>query len=114
MVGVVEQNLDIELVENILRDSLDGGYGADRHEYGGLDLSVRGKEAARARGSASGFDLEGKRHGALIVRQRRFLYVEAKGRPVRNFRRGSLDGWRVVARYLHAFRTTNDVNKILK
>ena len=41
MVGVVEQNLNVELVEHVLRNALDRGDGADRHEDGGSNLAVR-------------------------------------------------------------------------
>ncbi len=69
MVGVVEQNLDVELVEHILRHALDRGDGADGHEDRSPNLAVRGDEAAGARRAASGFNLKRKRHGDLIVRQ---------------------------------------------
>src|ERR1700681_1448654 len=42
MVGVVEQDLNVEFVENVLGDAFDGGQGADGHEDGSFNLSVRG------------------------------------------------------------------------
>jgi len=61
VVGVVEQNLNVELVENVLGNSLDGGNGANGHEDRGADLSVRGDEASGAGGTAGGFEPEMKK-----------------------------------------------------
>ncbi len=83
MVGVVEQDLNVELFEHVLRHALDRGDGAYRHEDGGSDLAVRSDKAAGAGRAAGGFNLKGKRHGDLIVRQRwpQGSTAEAKAKP---------------------------------
>ena len=79
MVGVVEQDLDVQLFEDVLRHSLDRGHGADRHEDRSSDLAVRGEEAAGAGRAASGFDLEGKGHGIDCKAERSILDDPERG-----------------------------------
>src|SRR6185312_2287781 len=40
MIGVAEKDLDVELFQQILRDALHRGGGADRHEHRGFDCAV--------------------------------------------------------------------------
>ena len=63
MIGVVEQNLDAEFFQHILRHALDRADRADRHEDRRLDFAVRREESTGAGAAITGFNLEAKRHG---------------------------------------------------
>ncbi len=97
MVGVVEQNLNVEFFEHVLRYAFDRGDGTDRHEDGSPDLSVRSEEAASPRRAASGFNLKGKGHGELIVRQRRRTSSICERPPKRAAQKRSRTGSRSSA-----------------
>ena len=62
MVGVVEQYLDAQLFESVLRNAFDVGKGADGHEHGRLDRAVRSDKAAGPGRARARLNLEGKRH----------------------------------------------------
>ena len=49
MIRIAENDLCTERFEFIWRNALDGSLGADRHEGGGLDDSMRGRKRPRAR-----------------------------------------------------------------
>ena len=62
MIGVAEDDLRAEFLENILRNGLNGSDGADRHEDGSFHDAVREFHAPGARESVLGFDLEFQGH----------------------------------------------------
>lgn len=48
VISVAEENLDAQLLEDVLRDRLDGGGSPHRHEHRGEDLAMGGGETAQA------------------------------------------------------------------
>ena len=62
MVGVVQQDLDAEFFQRVLRHALDRRQRSHRHKDRGLDFTVRREEASGAGGAIAGFNLEAERH----------------------------------------------------
>ena len=62
MVGVIQQDLDAELLQRVLRYALDRGQCSHRHKDWGLDFTVWREEASGAGGAIAGFDLEAEGH----------------------------------------------------
>ena len=81
MIGVAEEDAGVEIVGQVaLRESLDGGLGADRHEDRRLDIPVRRVQysGAGARDRALGLNLEGDQ------RTGDFVEKALRGRPDRS------------------------------
>ena len=69
MVRVSKDDARAELFERVLRQSLYGGGGADRHERGRFEGAVRRREFASARAGWVGLgNLERKAHFYIVVR----------------------------------------------
>ena len=62
VIGVVEQDLNPELFEHILRNGFDGSDGSNRHKHRRLNLAVRRDHSSGTRGAGSCFQLERERH----------------------------------------------------
>ena len=62
VIGIAEKNLDPEFFKNVLRNALDGGQRADRHEHRRFDLPVRGEQAAGTGRAGSRFDVKLEGH----------------------------------------------------
>ena len=62
MVGVVQQDLDAELFQHVLRDTFDRADRAHRHEDRRPHLAVGGEESPGARFALASFNLKAKRH----------------------------------------------------
>ena len=63
MIGVGEDDARAELLERVLRQSFNGGGGADRHECRRFERAVRRREHASARAGRIGLgNLERKAH----------------------------------------------------
>ena len=62
VIGVVQQNLDAQLFQHVLRDGLHRPQRADRHKHRRLHLAMRREEAPRPRLAVGGLDLKAKRH----------------------------------------------------
>ena len=62
VVGVVQQDLDAQLFQRVLRHALDRCKRANRHEDGRLHLAMRREEASGARCAIACLDLEAKGH----------------------------------------------------
>lgn len=69
VVGVAQQNLDIQLFEDILRYAFDRGQRADRHEDRSFDFTVRGDQSASAGLAGSGRDLELEGHWRKLYKE---------------------------------------------
>ena len=68
MVGVAEDDFDAESFKRVLGDGFDGALRADGHEDRGFDGLVGQEEtAAAAAGGGFGEELEGRRHGVILV-----------------------------------------------
>src|SRR5690349_2734733 len=65
VIGVIQQNLDTQLFQGVLRNAFDRAYSSHRHEDRGLHLAVGRKEASRSGAPISGLDLEAEGHLAI-------------------------------------------------
>ena len=67
MIGVGEDDARTELLERILRQSFDGGGGADGHERRRFECAVRRREFSSARAGRVGLgNLKGEAHPEII------------------------------------------------
>ena len=62
MIGISEENLNAEFLEDILRHALHRRKRADRHEDWGLDFTMGSDQASGAGGAVPGLDLKVERH----------------------------------------------------
>lgn len=66
VIGIGEQYLYAEFFEDVLRDALDGGERANRHEHGSFDFAVRGREFACASRASGHLNLQADSHVWIV------------------------------------------------
>ena len=62
MVGVIQQDLDAQLFQHVLRHTFDRAHRSHRHEDRGSHLAVGGEESPGARLAVASFNLKAKSH----------------------------------------------------
>ena len=89
VVGVAQQNLDTEFLEDVLRNAFDRGERADGHEHRRLDFAMRSGETATAGCTGLCLNLELKRHSPGLYRVERTLPSAWRRSNIKNASLGS-------------------------